>query len=127
MRRIKATLGEDNVKFFCNEKKGVVVCKITSYITIYPPSTAGNFFYNPYKRIESIGKAVCGKEDKYDEVKGRQIAESRAKVELYRKIREVIVELKHQFFNEEMDLTNQKSRYERLIAKEKLHIEELTQ
>lgn len=120
MKRIKATLGEDNVKFFCNEEKGVVVCKIKSYITFSP--VKGPVF----KTIESIGKAVCGKNDKYDEVKGRQIAESRAKVELYRKIKEVIVELKHQFFNEEMDLTNQKERYDRLISKEVSHIKELT-
>jgi len=122
MKRIKATLGDNNVRFFCNEKKGVVICKIESFINYHSP-----FIGFDYKKIESMGKAICGKDDKYDEVKGRQIAESRAKVELYRKIKEVIVELKHQFFNEEMDLTNQKSRYERLIAKEKLHIEELTQ
>ena len=122
MKRIKATLGEDNVKFFCNEKKGVVVCKIESYICFNSPLTIFQ-----HQKIKSVGKAVCGKGDKYDEIKGRQIAESRAKVELYRKIKEVIIELKHQFFNEEMDLANQKSRYERLIAKEKLHIEELTQ
>lgn len=122
MRRIKATLGEDNVKFFCNEKKGVVVCKIESFIT-YISTT---FPYIKMKKIESIGKAICGKDDKYDEVKGRQIAESRAKVELYRKIKEVIIELKHQFFNEEMDLTNQKERYDRLISKEVSHIKELT-
>ena len=123
MKKIKATLNNHNVKFFCNEKKGVVVCKIESFITY-------NIITLPYvktKKVEALGKAVCGKDDEYNEVKGRQIAESRAKVELYRKIKEVIVELKHQFFNEEMDLTNQKSRYERLIAKEKLHIEELTQ
>lgn len=122
MRRIKATLGEDNVKFFCNEKKGVVVCKIESFIT-YISTT---FPYIKMKKIESKGKAICGKDDKYDEVKGRQIAESRAKVELYRKIKEVIVELKHRFFNEEMDLTNQKARYDRLISKEVSHIKELT-
>lgn len=122
MRRIKATLGEDNVKFFCNEKKGVVVCKIESFIT-YISTT---FPYIKMKKIESLGKAICGKDDKYNEVKGRQIAESRAKVELYRKIKEVIVELKHQFFNEEMDLTNQKARYDRLISKEVSHIKELT-
>ena len=122
MKRIKATLGEDNVKFFCNEKKGVVICKIESFIEYTSPEALFS-----YKKVKSTGKAICGKDDKYDEVKGRQIAESRAKVELYRKIKEVIVELKHQFFNEEMDLTNQKARYERLIAKEKLHIEELTQ
>lgn len=121
MRRIKATLGENNVKFFCNEKKGVVVCKIESFIELYSP-----FIQYDFKKVESIGKAVCGKDDKYDEVKGRQIAESRAKVELYRKIKEVIVELKHQFFNEEMDLTNQKARYDRLISKEVSHIKELT-
>ena len=121
MRRIKATLGEDNVKFFCNEKKGVVVCKIESFIEYASPEDLFN-----YKKVESTGKAVCGKDDVYDEVKGRQIAESRAKVELYRKIKEVIVELKHQFFNEEMDLTNQKARYERLISKEVSHIKELT-
>ena len=108
--------------FFCNEKKGVVVCKIESGI-VYPTLSLGCV----YKKVEALGKAVCGKEDKYDEAKGRQIAESRAKVELYRKIKEVIVELKKQFFNEEMDLANQKSKYERLISKEKLHIEELTQ
>ena len=122
MKRIKATLGEDNVKFFCNEKKGVVVCKIESFIT-YISTT---FPYIKMKKIESIGKAICGKDDKYDEVKGRQIAESRAKVELYRKIKEVLIELKHQFFNEEMDLTNQKARYDRLILKEVSHIKELT-
>lgn len=122
MKRIKATLGEDNVKFFCNEKKGVVICKIESFIT-YISTT---FPYIKMKKIESIGKAICGKDDKYDEVKGRQIAESRAKVELYRKIKEVIVDLKHQFFNEEMDLTNQKARYDRLISKEVSHIKELT-
>jgi hypothetical protein len=121
MRRIKATLGDNNVKFFCNEEKGVVVCKIESYINYVTPTEC------IYKKVESTGKAVCGKDDEYNEVKGRQIAESRAKVELYRKLKEVIVELKHQFFNEEMDLANQKSRYERLIAKEKLHIEELVQ
>lgn len=122
MKRIKATLGENNVKFFCNEKKGVVVCKITSYVVIDSP-----YLYYYTKKVESTGKATCGKEDVYDEVKGRQIAESRAKIELYRKIREFINDIKKQYFNEEMDLTNQKSRYERLIAKEKLHIEELTQ
>lgn len=122
MKRIKATLNDNNVKFFCNEKKRVVVCTITSYIEIDSP-----YFYYSSKKVESVGKAVCGKEDTYSEVTGKQIAESRAKVELYRKIKEVIVELKHQFFNEEMDLTNQKARYERLISKEKLHIEELTQ
>lgn len=122
MKRIKATLGDDNVKFFCNEKKGVVVCKIESFIT-YISTT---FPYIKMKKIESVGKAICGKDDKYDEVKGRQIAESRAKVELYRKIKEVIVEIKHQFFNEEMDLTNQKARYDRLISKEVSHIKELT-
>lgn len=122
MKKIKATLNEDNVKFFCNEKKGVVVCKIESFIEYASMNDPFD-----YKKVEALGKAVCGKDDKYDEVRGRQIAESRAKVELYRKIKEVIVELKHQFFNEEMDLTNQKSRYERLIVKEKLHIEELTQ
>jgi hypothetical protein len=122
MKRIKATLNEDNVKFFCNEKKGVVVCKIESFIELDSP-----FILYDYKKVEALGKAVCGKDDKYNEVKGRQIAESRAKVELYRKLKEVIIELKHQFFNEEMDLANQKARYERLIAKEKLHIEELVQ
>lgn len=121
MRRIKATLSEDNVKFFCNEKKGVVVCKIKSGI-VYPTLSIGCV----YKKVEALGKAVCGKDDKYSEVKGRQIAESRAKVELYRKIKEIIIELKHQFFNEEMDLTNQKARYDRLISKEVSHIKELT-
>ena len=120
MKRIKATLGEDNVKFFCNEKKGVVVCKIESFINYVTPTEY------IYKKVESTGKAVCGKDDKYDEVKGRQIAESRAKLELYRKIKEVIIELKHQFFNEEIDLTNQRARYERLISKEVSHIKELT-
>ena len=122
MRRIKATLSKGNVKFFCNEKKGVVVCKIESFITY-------NIITLPYvktKKVEALGKAVCGKEDKYDEAKGRQIAESRAKLELYRQIKEVIIELKHQFFNEEMDLTNQRARYERLISKEVSHIKELT-
>ena len=122
MKRIKATLGEDNVKFFCNEKKGVVVCKIESYIT----HDVFSDYYPRIIKVESTGKAICGKDDKYDEVKGRQIAESRAKVELYRKIKELIVELKHQFFNEEMDLTNQKARYDRLISKEVSHIKELT-
>ena len=122
MKRIKATLGEDNVKFFCNEKKGVVVCKIESYIT----HDVFSDYYPRIIKVESTGKAICGKDDKYDEVKGRQIAESRAKVELYRKIKEVIIELKHQFFNEEMDLTNQKARYDRLISKEVSHIKELT-
>lgn len=121
MKRIKATLGDNNVKFFCNEKKGVVVCKIESFIEYPSPEDLFN-----YKRVESLGKAVCGKDDRYDEVKGKQIAESRAKVELYRKIKEVIIELKHQFFNEEMDLANQKARYERLISKEVSHIKELT-
>lgn len=120
MRRIKATLNDYNVKFFCNEKKGVVVCKIKSYIRHFSP-TQGYVF----KEIESTGKAICGKDDVYNEVKGKQIAESRAKVELYRKIREVIIELKHQFFNEEMDLANQKARYDRLISKEISHIKEL--
>ena len=122
MRRIKATLSKGNVKFFCNEKKGVIVCKIESFITY-------NIITLPYvktKKVEALGKAVCGKEDKYDEAKGRQIAESRAKLELYRQIKEVIIELKHQFFNEEMDLTNQKARYDRLISKEVSHIKELT-
>ena len=123
MKRIKATLNEDNVKFFCNEKKGVVVCKITSNLG-HIPVLDGKF---SFLDVEGIGKAVCGKEDVWDEIKGRQIAESRAKVELYREIKKVIIELKHQLFNEEMDLANQKSRYERLIEKEKLHIEELTQ
>lgn len=122
MKKIKATLNEDNVKFFCNEKKGVIVCIIESYIRYSSLETPHDCI-----KIRCIGKAVCGKDDEYNEVKGRQIAESRAKVELYRKIKEVIVELKRQFFNEEMDLTNQKARYERLIAKEKLHIEELAQ
>ena len=121
MKRIKATLGDNNVKFFCNEKKGVVVCKIESFIEYHSPFTGFN-----YKKVKSTGKAVCGKDDEYNEVKDRQIAESRAKVELYRKIKEVIVELKHQFFNEEMDLTNQKARYDRLISKEVSHIKELT-
>ena len=121
MKRIKATLNDNNVKFFCNEKKGVVVCKIESGI-VYPTLSMGYV----YKKIEALGKAICGKDDEYNEVKGRQIAESRAKVELYRKLKEVIVELKHQFFNEEMDLTNQKARYERLISKEVSHIKELT-
>lgn len=123
MKRIKATLSDNNVQFFCNPKKGVVVCKIKSCIVL-PRIEDGGFYV---KKVEVKGMAICGKDDKYDEVKGRQIAESRAKVELYRKLKEVIVELKHQFFNEEMDLANQKSRYERLIAKEKLHIEELVQ
>ena len=121
MKRIKATLGDNNVRFFCNEKKGVVVCKIESFIEYTSPEALFN-----YKKVESTGKAVCGKDDVYDEVKGKQIAESRAKVELYRKIKEVIIELKHQFFNEEMDLTNQKARYDRLISKEVSHIKELT-
>lgn len=121
MKRIKATLNDNNVKFFCNEKKGVVVCKIESFIELDSP-----LILYDYKKVEALGKAVCGKDDVYDEVKGRQIAESRAKVELYRKLKEVIVELKHQFFNEEMDLTNQKARYERLISKEVSHIKELT-
>jgi len=122
MKRIRATLNEDNVKFYCNEKKGTVVCKITSNLG-HIPVLDGKFSFID---VEVIGKAVCGKDDKYDEVKGRQIAESRAKVELYRKIKEVIIELKHQLFNEEMDLTNQKARYERLISKEVSHIKELT-
>lgn len=120
MKRIKATLGEDNVKFFCNEKKGVVVCKIESYIEFESP-----FTYYFSKRVKSKGIAICGKEDEYSEVIGRQIAESRAKVELYRKIKEIIVNLKKQYFNEEMDLANQKARYERLISKEVSHIKEL--
>ena len=122
MKKIKATLNNHNVKFFCNEKKGVVVCKIESYICFNSPLTIFQ-----HQKIKSVGKAVCGKGDKYDEIKGRQIAESRAKVELYRKIKEAIVAFRNQFLNEEMDLAQQKSRYERLIAKEKLHIEELTQ
>lgn len=122
MKRIKATLGNDNVKFFCNEKKGVVVCKIESFIEYTSPEDLFS-----YKRVKSIGKAICGKNDEYDEVKGRQIAESRAKVELYRKIKETIIEIKRQFLNEEMNLTDQQFRYERLITKELLHIEELKQ
>lgn len=122
MKKIKATLNDHNVKFFCNKEKGVVVCKIDSYICFDYPQ----FINFRCQKIKAIGKAVCGKEDTYSEVKGKQIAESRAKVELYRKIKEAITELKTQFFNEEMDLANQKARYERLIAKEKLHIEELT-
>ena len=121
MKKIKATLNEDNVKFFCNEKKVVVVCIIESYVRYSSLET-------PYDcmKIRCIGKAICGKDDKYNEVKGRQIAESRAKVELYRSIKELIVELKRQFFNEEMDLANQKVRYERLISKKISHIKELT-
>lgn len=121
MRRIKATLNDHNVKFFCNKEKGVVVCKIDSYICFDYPQ----FINFRCQKIKAIGKAVCGKEDTYSEVKGRQIAESRAKVELYRKIKEAITELKTQFFNEEMDLANQKARYDRLISKEVSHIKEL--
>ena len=61
MKRIKATLGDDNVKFFCNEKKGVVVCKIESFIEYTSPENLFN-----YKRVKSIGKAICGKDDKYE-------------------------------------------------------------
>lgn len=118
MKRIKATLNEDNVKFFCNKITGVVVCEIESFI--YYPSPQMEY---KRKRVKCVGKAVCGKDDKYDEVLGKRIAESRAKVALYGMIKGTIKELKRQFLK---DLEYQKGRYEKLILKEQLHIEELT-
>ena len=61
MKRIKATLNEDNVKFFCNEKKGVVVCKITSNLG-HIPVLDGKFSFLDVEGIgkQFVEKKMCG-------------------------------------------------------------------
>lgn len=63
---MKTGIRIDSVKYHVNAEKKTVVCIIES--------SFGTF----------VGKAKCSEYDTFDEVKGRRIAESRAKEKIYR-------------------------------------------
>ena len=61
-----------NVQYYVNKEKKTVVCTITGAFNV----TGESFIFK--------SKAKCSKDDAFDEVKGRRIAESRAKYKMYR-------------------------------------------
>lgn len=63
---MKTGIRIDSIKYHVNAEKKTVACIIES--------SFGTF----------VGKAKCSKHDTFDEVKGRRIAESRAKEKIYR-------------------------------------------
>lgn len=61
---------EIQTKFYVNEEKGIVICKL--------------FVQECCDSFEFVGKAVCSPEDTFDEITGRRIAETKAHIKLHR-------------------------------------------
>lgn len=124
MRKIKASLRDNNVKFVVNKEKNTVVCLINTHVYYKIPGMP-EFLGDYSKRFESMGKAVCSEQDVFSEKTGKQIAESRAKTSLYRQIRQFISKMRNRTANDLVDLDFQHARYTRLIETEKTHIKDL--
>lgn len=69
---MKTGIKEQSTKYVVNSEKGVVVCIINGYVKINN------------KSFEVRGISRCHKDDKFDEVKGRRLAESRAKQKMFK-------------------------------------------
>lgn len=109
---MKTNIKFNKLNYYVNTDKKVVTCIV--YVTI------NGFHY------QSIGKAKCAPDDTFDEVKGRRIAESRAKTKVYKAAYSL-------YRNIAADLTNSASRFSELsefcytlYLKEAIHVDELT-
>jgi hypothetical protein len=94
-------------------------------------------------RLEFYGKAVCSEDDTFDAETGKRIAESRAKIKLYKFMHTLIVKLYEYYFglilgskysskyiSQELDtsentLFDSMSKYQALLIKESHHLGQL--
>ena len=121
MKKVKAPL-ENCIKFSVNEDKKTVTCIIKTY-PLYEVPFDNLLQYGD--DITVVGIAKCSPNDEFNETTGRRIAESRAKAELFRKLRDFTQGLadKTQIALENYEL--RVLELQRLINKEKEHIENL--
>lgn len=127
MRKIKADLRENKVSYMYSFKKGIHIttCIIETEVTYSDVFARRIRNYCPFNcfQVKVMGHAYCSKDDMYDRKLGERLAESRAKVELYRRIRNFIAGYRQTLLFEKADLDLQKARYESMIGREKGHIE----
>lgn len=71
---MKTGIKEVESKYFTDEKKGVTVCIISGYTN----------FLGYCEDFQVKGVSRCSKEDKFDAVTGRRLAEGRAKLKMFK-------------------------------------------
>lgn len=71
---MKTSIKEVESKYFTDDQKGVTVCIISGYTDIL----------GHCENFEVKGISRCHEDDKYNEVYGRRLAESRAKLKMFK-------------------------------------------
>ena len=118
--KVKAPL-ENLIRFSVNEEKRTVVCIIHTVIDYEMPFA----FCNGGDEVIVKGIAKCSKDDKFDVTLGKRIAESRAKVALFRELKNKSLDLFKETKQASIEYNLQAVKYDNLITKEKQHIENL--
>ena len=73
------------MEFFVNEKKRIVVCKVSAEINV--PWDYESVVSIPWKKFEGEGIAKCSPEDVFDVERGKRIALAKAESNAYSKAR----------------------------------------
>lgn len=111
-------------KFIVKESTKTVVCIMKVLVNAWK-SSQNNVFGKESELITVKGFSKCHPEDKFDEVIGKRIAESRAKKEAYREGRNYLQKILDSTVIYEKDLKQSMIKLINFGKKEKSHIEEL--
>lgn len=71
---MRTSIKEVKSKYFINEQEGVIVCVISGY----------TYLLGECENFEVKGISRCHKDDKYNETHGCRLAESRAKLKMFK-------------------------------------------
>lgn len=134
--------GKPTTKFFINEEKGTVVCKITGRLKGFGASEIErNYFADwdvpgfedviwnngePVYIMSFKGKAKCAADDKFNEKIGRQIAESRAKMKVYAFIQQLAQKSAEEYERAAKTARFIEEKYLNILAVEAGRVEKLT-
>lgn len=85
MEKIKLIV--DETKFYINEEKRTVACKMSGYVNFPYHNDGCNPFYTFNHIVDTVvATAKCHPDDDFDIEKGKRIARARAESKLYSKI-----------------------------------------
>lgn len=104
----------EKMQFNVKKEKGTVICVATARISFKSCQGSVNIIDpNCTKSFKVVVTSKCHKDDKFDEKKGRRIAESRAKRAVYSEalVRLSKIQKKAKTFSEEIDLAVSNLKY----------------
>lgn len=138
MKRPKFTICETN--YIVNKDKGTIVCIIKFKVPSYYDYLVGTDYHIencfkkaglptdlPHNRVKIVkGVAKCSPNDTFDETIGKRIAESKAKISLFKTANKLCHLLDFYYMDIVYDMQRYTTDYWNLLQKEEQHLRELS-